>query len=75
MLFTMGLICTAAGQLLVLWVNQHIKSRSLLVFVMATVLSVSSVALAVQGAQSTAAAAAAHDLWHFHGICGTNRSA
>jgi hypothetical protein len=44
--------------------------RSLLVFTMATVLGVSSIALAVQGVQATAAAAAGHKLWEFHGICG-----
>jgi hypothetical protein len=75
MLFTMGLVSTAVGQLLVMWVNRHLRSRSLLVFIMASVLGISSIALAVQGTQATAAAAARHDLWHFHGICGSNRSA
>lgn len=75
LLFTMGLVSTAIGQLLVMWVNRHLRSRSLLVFIMASVLGISSVALAIQGAKTTAAAAARHDLWHFHGICGANSSA
>lgn len=74
LLFGVGLVSTAAGQLAVLWVCRHLRSRSLLVWLMAAVLGLSSVALAVQGVRSTAAAAAAHDLWHFHGICPANRS-
>ena len=32
--FALGIASTAAGQLLVLWVNRHLQSRSLLVFIM-----------------------------------------
>jgi uncharacterized membrane protein YfcA len=69
-LVALGAVATFVGQLLVMWVNHHIQSRALLVFLMATVLGVSSVALAVQGVQATLEAAAAHALWHFHNICG-----
>jgi uncharacterized membrane protein YfcA len=70
-LLVLGVVATAVGQLLVLWVNRHLRSRSLLVAVMAAVLGVSSVALAVQGGRATVLAARAHELWHFHAICGT----
>lgn len=66
----MGLVCTAAGQLLVLRVNRHLKSRSLLVFLMAAVLCISCLALTAQATGATAAAARAHALWRFSDICG-----
>ena len=69
-LFALGLIATSAGQLLVIWLRRHVRSRSLVVVIMAVVLGVSTVALAVQGARDTAAAAAAGTLWRFHSICG-----
>jgi hypothetical protein len=68
----MGLVCTAVGQILVMWAHKHIQTRSLLVFLMAAVLGISCVALAVESVLTTRAAAAAHSLWHFHGICGNH---
>lgn len=69
-LLLLGAGATTAGQLLVMWVQRHIKSRALLVGMIATVLGLSSLALAVQGGLATAHAAAAHTLWRFHDICG-----
>lgn len=68
--FALGVLSTAAGQLLVLWVSRHLRSRSLLVFLMAAVLGISCVALGIQGAQATAAAARSGSLWAFHDVCG-----
>lgn len=68
--FVLGLLSTAAGQVVMMWVSRHLRSRSLLVFVMAGVLGISCAALAVQGWLATAAAARDGTLWHFHTICG-----
>lgn len=69
-LFALGLVCTAAGQLLVLWVNSHLRSRSLLVVIMASVLGISAVVLAAQGVHVTRAAWQAGTQWAWHDICG-----
>ena len=68
--FALGVLSTAAGQLLVLWAARRLQSRSLLVFVMAAVLGLSCVALGIQGVHATAAAARSGSLWAFHDVCG-----
>ncbi len=68
--FTLGLLSTVAGQLLMMWVSRHLRSRSLLVFLMAAVLGLSCLALAAQGWQATLAATRSGTLWQFHDVCG-----
>ncbi len=69
-LFALGVGSTAAGQLLVMWVSRRLRSRALLVAIMAVVLGVSAAALAAQGGAATAAAARQGELWRFHDVCG-----
>jgi uncharacterized membrane protein YfcA len=68
--FALGLVSTVAGQLAMMWVSRHLRSRSLLVFLMAAVLGLSCLALAAQGWQATLAAAHSGALWQFHDVCG-----
>jgi len=68
--FTLGLLSTVAGQLLMMWVSRHLRSRSLLVFLMAAVLGLSCLARAAQGWQATLAATRSGTLWQFHDVCG-----
>lgn len=69
-LFALGVGSTAAGQLLVMWVSRRLRSRALLVAIMAVVLGVSAAALAAQGGAAIAAAARHGELWQFHDVCG-----
>lgn len=69
-LFALGVGSTAAGQLLVMWVSRHVRSRALLVAIMAVVLGASALALGAQGGAATAAAARHGELWQFHDVCG-----
>lgn len=71
--FALGLLATVAGQLLAMWANRRLKSRSLIVGGMAAVLGISMAALAAQAAAAGVAAARAGTLWQFRDICGAVR--
>ena len=70
MFFCLGVVLTAIGQAVVMWLSARLRSRALIVFCMATLLSLSSVVLAAQGGYLSLHDARAHTLWHFGNLCG-----
>lgn len=68
-LAVLGLVCTAVGQGVVLWLAHRHSSRSITVVVMALVMAVSVVILYLEGAAATRHAIHDHTLWDFGTVC------
>ena len=69
-LFLVGAVFTATGHLLTGLLQKHLKTRSLIVWIMAFTMGLSAVVLAVQGGMAVKHAVNDHDLWYWGNICG-----
>lgn len=71
----LGLVFTAVGQALVIFLQARSGSRSLIVWIMTWAMGVSTVFLLGQGLSTTLKTFHAHQEWDFGGICGHGGSA
>ena len=73
-MFSVGALFTGVGHLLIGILNRKLKTKSLLVWVMAAVMGLSCVVLAIQGSIATKHAIAKGALWQWGTVCGVNTS-
>lgn len=74
LLFFVGAIFTATGHLLTSFLQKHLQTKSLIVWIMAFTMGLSSLVLAIQGGMAVKHAIDEHSLWNWGNICGANAS-